>query len=263
MALFRRRIEVLIEDTNRSYSYPQLEIKFSGEFNQDAEPNLYEVTIYNLSKDSIQNIAVGNKIILNAGYQDDIGSIAAGFITKVETDTSKVDVSTTIEFQDASNRWLQTRVNRTFSGPVTAEYILRELTSDVGLELGNIQLNNNKTYQTGKTFRSSIASAIRQIARETGTPVNIANGRIDFMADGVGLETGFVLNSSTGLIGSPERIEDKDSRAEYKVRMLMNHNIRPRSVILVESTTFNGFAYIVKGSYNDDFTITCEIARRL
>ena len=263
MALFRRRIEVIIEDINRLYTYPELEIKFEGEFNEDPEPNIFEVSIYNLSKDSIQSINVGQKILLNAGYSDNIGSISGGFITKVETDTSKVDVETIITFQDAGSRWLDARLSRTFSGPVTAEYILREALSDIGFSIGTIQLNNNITYQTGKTVRGSAVSVIKQIASETGTPVNISNGRVDLMAEGTGLETGFILNSNTGLIGSPETIDDKDSRSEYKLQMLMNHNIRPRSVFFVESRTFTGFAYVVRGTYNDDFTIEVEIARRL
>ena len=261
MALINRRIDVSITGVNKTFSYPDLEVNFSGDFNEDPEPNIYSVEIYNLSRDSISDINEGEAIILNAGYQEDIGIISAGVITGVDVDNRNVDVITKIEFQDASNEWLNAVISRSYTGPVLASTIIEDLAQSIGLEIGNINLVNDINYQTGKTVFGKLSNTIRRIARECNTEINISSGRIDFVGRNAGFETGFILNSETGLISSPEKIDSKDSQSEYLVRMLLNHRIRPRSVLEIESLTVSGTFFVIRGTYNSDYTMEIEVAR--
>ena len=261
MALINRIIDVSITGPNKTFSYPDLEITFSGDFNEDPQPNTYRVEIYNLSRDSIADINQGESIVLNAGYQDDVGIISAGVVTDIDVDNRGVDVLTKIDFQDASNEWLNAIISRSYTGPILASAIITDLSQSIGLEVGRIDLVNDINYQTGKTVFGKLSNTIRRIARECNTQINISSGRIDFVGRNAGFETGFILNSETGLISSPEKIDSKDSQSEYLVRMLLNHRIRPRSILEIESLTVSGTFFVIRGSYNSDYTMEVEVAR--
>ena len=257
---YKRIIRVSITGVERTFTYPELEINFAGNFDNNAEPNDYSVNIYNLGQESVSLINRTNAITLSAGYENDVGIISAGVITRVETDTSSVDKLTTIEFQDASSQWLNVNVSRTFTGPITASEVLRQITQNIDLEIGQINLVNNITYQNGKTVVGKLSNVIKKIVRETNSSVTIRNGKIDITASSTGFETGFILNNQTGLINI-DKLDDKDSQAEYKLNMLMNHRIRPKSILQIESTKVQGLFFVIEGKYNNDFTITAEVAR--
>ena len=260
MALFKRIMQVSISGVDRTFTYPELEINFNGSFDNNAEPNDYTVNIYNLNQDSISRINREAAIILNAGYEGDVGTISAGVITRVETDTSTVNRLTEIEFQDASEQWLNVIVNRTFTGPILASQVLAELTQNIGLEIGFINLVNDITYQTGKTVFGKLSTVLKTIVRETNSNITLRNGKIDITPSSQGFETGFILNNQSGLI-SINKLDDKDSQAEYKVKMLFNHRIRPKSILSIESTKVQGLFFVIEGKYNNDFTIDVDVAR--
>ena len=268
MPNYLRAIEVKIENVNKLLVYKSikdennyLKMEFSGEFSDEEEPNSLQLTIYNLGQDTISKIKVNNLITVAAGYSDVIGTIISGVIYKVETKRVGGNVQTTIYIQDASEKWLEATVSNTYQTEVRASVILQDVLQNVGLEIGTIQLVTDKLYQTGKVIFGRLSEVIKQIASECDSIVNINNGKIDIVKATYGFETGYVLNAKTGLIRTPEQLFDADSQSEYKIDMLMNHNIRPKKIIKLESKIVNGLFFVIKGVYNTDFTITAEIAR--
>lgn len=84
----------------------------------------------------------------------------------------------------------------------------------------------------------------------------INKGRIFIRDENKGTETGFLLNSDTGLISSPEKVEEeKDGQKiiKYKVQSLLNHKIGVDSLIKIESKTINGNYRVESGVHTGDF----------
>ena len=77
-ALFKRSI--IIQTGKVTINADDLDMEFDVEFDDDTETNESEITVYNLSDTTIQNIKKGEKLTLTAGYKEDTGIILSGFM---------------------------------------------------------------------------------------------------------------------------------------------------------------------------------------
>jgi len=242
--------------------YPDLKIEFSGIFDSDEESNKFTLNMYNLSNDTISKINKGLLISVNAGYNNNIGNILTGIIKKVETNKSNVNIITEIEIQGSSNNWMNAVISKTFTETVKASEILKNITSLVGMEIGKFSLKNDTVYQNGYTVFGRLKEAIKSVVENSGSKLIINNGKIDIISkNNENSGMGFLLNSGTGLIETPKKVNEIDNDAEYSIQMLMNWHIRPYSVINVNSSVVNGLFFVLRGQYNTDFTISAEIKR--
>jgi len=262
MARFwKRKIELI--GGGKSFTNDKFEIDFRVPFDDDDEPNISEIEIYNLSKDSINAIGKGQNIILNAGYEGDVGTILQGTIEKCETRWESVDKITKLTVGEGSSQWLTAHVGKTFKPGITSTAILKDLAGQFGMELGDFKLENDKTYPRGRSVSGMLQSVIRQIVQETGSKFYISNGKIYIRPWSKGNETGFLLNSDTGLIESPQPFEeqstDGDTKHGYKVKMLLNHRINVDSIIRIESKTVTGNFRVQKGTHYGDFITDVEV----
>ena len=249
----------------KRFTLDDLDIEFNVPFDNDSEPDYAKVTIFNLSENSINAIKRDKNFIINAGYQGDVGTIFKGTLQKAYTRWSGVDKVTEFTIGDGARQWMTAHVSQAYSEGITASAILKDLTGMFGLELGKLDLVNDLTYPTGRIIDSSLKDAIKQIVRETGTEFKISQGRIFIMPHEEGIPTGFLLNSDSGLIGSPEVIEkaeDGETITGYKVKMLLNHRITINSIIIIESETANGTYRVLRGRHKNntsDFLTEVEV----
>ncbi|MDO5650126.1 MAG: hypothetical protein Q4G11_05930, partial [Gallicola sp.] len=89
-----RDIEILAGQKKfKSLGDNALEIEFDIPFSDKEEPDVSEITIYNLSDDTIANIKRDGYILVNAGYKElnNKGNILTGEIEDVETKWQGVD----------------------------------------------------------------------------------------------------------------------------------------------------------------------------
>ena len=79
-----------------------LEIDFDVSFNDEKEPDLSTVTIYNLSDDTINDIKRDGYLYLNVGYKymDNKANILTGEIEDIETTWEGLDKVTKITVGD-------------------------------------------------------------------------------------------------------------------------------------------------------------------
>lgn len=255
MNLFNRKIEVIIEGLNGSLNYPDLEISFEGDFDSNPDPNIYKVTIYNLNKDTISQIKKNSKIIVNAGYENDIGCVVAGRIKEAITKNESIDTVTNIEIYDLTTSWLNTVVNKSFKGSIKASQVISSITGGLGIEIGKIELAEDKVYQLGKTVLGKLSDVLKTIiVTECKSNLIVRDGRIDIVPyKNNGFETGFVLNADTGLIASPTKIDSQDIKADYTVKMLFNYHIKSRSLIQIESKVVSGLFVVIEGKHDKNF----------
>ncbi len=237
------------------------EIDFLVNFDDDPEPNISHVMIYNLSDTTIALLKKGEALIVNAGYEGDVGTILLGTIDKQETTWEGIDKVTKLTVGEGSDKWLTAYVNKSYAPGVTSKAILTDLAGMFGMELGELRLVNDITYARGRSVSGMLQSVIRQVVAETNSKFHISQGKILIRPWEAGTETGFLLNADTGLIESPQPFEE-EGKSGYRVRMLLNHRLTVDSILQIESKTANGIFRVRKGSHSGDFITEVEVVAR-
>lgn len=250
MSLWIREIKLTAGDKEFS-SEAGFNIEFNVPFSISQDPDIADIELINITDDSIAAINSKAYVILNAGYKGDFGSILVGNVEEISTRWSGVDKITKIKVSDGGIEWREARVNKTYQSGTTAKYIMQDLASILGLEVGEIEPAEDLTYKLGKTINGKVNAALKQLAADTKSKMYISKDKLYIRKDGKGTETGFLLNSNTGLINSPERLVEEDDRGnsvvKYNIECLLNHKISADSVIKVESRAVNGYLRVESG----------------
>ena len=258
---FDRKAEIIIG--NLSFHSDKFDFEFDVEFSDsDDEKNHAEVLIYNLSRNTVNQIRTGTPLIINAGYQNDVGSVFVGVVYESNTVQNGVDRETTIKAVDGTKQRDRLRVNKTYAAGTRASQILTDLCRLAGLPIGVMSLPKDVIYRSGRHITGPILQRIKGIAQECGARFKIVKGVAYFRGPEEGQEVGFLFTPEKGLIGSPEPTtwEDEDGKEHrgYNIRALLNHRIQPNSIIRVQSKVISGRFRVRKGRhyYNDQEMIT-------
>lgn len=260
MLLYKQKVELYAGD--KKFTSDDFDIDFKVEFGNNSDPNVSEIYIYNLTNSTIAEIKKKAGVILNAGYEGNIGNILTGKIEKIWTYWEGVDKITHIYVGDGTAEVSLKKATKTYKANTTSGYIIADLVKTLGLESGEIKPAKNITYKKGRTFNSTLMDALKGIVKETGSRMFIDKEKIYIRPATAGTTTGFVLNSETGLIESPERVEEEEkgkTTVKYKVKCLLNYQITTDSIIQVKSKTINGNYKVVKGTHSGDFITECEV----
>lgn len=246
----------------KSFKSDDLDIDFDVPFDNNDEPDVAKIILYNPSENSINAILKGQNLILNAGYKGDVGTIFMGTIQEHKTFWQGVDKVTEFTAGDGSEQWLKKYISTSYGANVTAAAILSDLTGKFGLELGQLKLVNNITYPKGRVIAGMLKDALKDITAECGSQLTITKGKIVIKPFNEGKAIGFLLTSDTGLLGSPEpfsREENDKIINGFKVQMLLNHRITVNSIIQIQSKTANGSFRVQSGKHTGEFITEVEV----
>lgn len=249
MMQFNRKVELVIG--NKSFTFPEFTIYFRVEYSDKDELNDAEISIYNLSNQTLNNIKKGDNVILNAGYEGDVGNIFIGIIDDVNTKQVRTDKITKILALDTSEQWIKSKVNKTYKAGIKASQILRDIVGLSSLIPGPLVLPNDVVYKRGRTINSKLPATARQICTDCGAKVQVTKRKIYIRDPKQGDNINFLFNSSRGLIGTPERFEDDDATG-YNVTALLNHRVQTDSIVGVQSSTANGNFRVRKAVFRAD-----------
>lgn len=250
-----------------------LEIDFDISFNDKEEPDVSEVTIYNLSEDSINEIKKQGYCIVNAGYREmgNKACVVSGDIEDVTTDWEGLDKVTKIKVSDGGKEWRQAKLNKTYAEGTKASLIMQDLCGVLGYEVVEINPKEDITYKLGKTIKGYCSDNLKRLVKDTKSKMYINKKRITIRDEKKGNDIGFLLNTETGLVGNPslnkddsedktdlresekEKKKNKEEKKTWKVTCLLNAKIETDSIIKIESKTCNGQFRVVSGKHTKDF----------
>lgn len=254
--MFNRKAELIVG--RKVFSLDNFDIDFTVDFDSDTEPKVQTVSLFNLSKDSTNAIQKGSNVILNAGYENNTGSIVVGNIAYFETKKGITDTQFIMYVVSNLDRWARLTISKTYRAGSRVSFIIRDILSQFGLEVGEFSLLNDFSYKNPRTVNGMLKNVLTELVRETGSRLYIMDNILYITKPYNGIVTGFLLSPETGLIGSPERIEVEEQEG-YKVEMLLNHRINVNSVIQINSSVASGNFIVVKGTHNGDFITTAEV----
>ena len=259
MRQFGRSISLTVGD--RRWVYPDLHFDFRVDLDDDPEPNQGTVTAYNLSDDSINVIREGAPAVLAAGYGDDRGTVIAGHIDRAETRHEAPDRVTHLDITDAGGAWRQVRIDRSYRPGVRASQVLRDIFATAGLEVGAMSLPRDPDYPRGLTVSEPLASIAKRTAADAGARLHIQHGTVYIRHGQEGSRTAFVLRHDTGLVDSPQRLEEEGANT-FNAWCLLNHRLKPDVIVRIESRTANGLFRVRRAQFiasSEDFMNHLEV----
>lgn len=197
-ALFKRSI--IIQTGKVTINADDLDMEFDVEFDDDTETNESEITVYNLSDTTIQNIKKGEKLTLTAGYKEDTGIILSGFISQVKTSFDDLDKVTIIKVVDSAGGAEREIKDLAFAKGVSASKVLRKLIEMTKLPLAVFSIQRDFVYKDGLTINDGLMETIKKQAQVCGVSAYVNKGQVYVQPLSKGEDVNFSLTVDTGLI---------------------------------------------------------------
>lgn len=252
--------------------------KFTVPFEDSEKLGTATIEAYNLSPATRNSIKKGMPIILNAGYEGDIGAIFTGKVSQVSDKHSGTEVITTIAAAEALEEWLSKEVNKTYTAGSKASAIVKDLLNIFGLEVGTMELAVDKEYPRGKVCKGKVKNVLTEIVTsDCKSRFLIRNGIVTINDPKTGTKTGYVLSAESGLLQATEAtdrtetttrqttVKDGKEKQEvtYKRECLLNYHLAPADVVKIKSDTLNG-NHLIKGGQHTgcpdgDWKTTIEV----
>jgi hypothetical protein len=250
----------------KRFSIDDLTFEFTCPFADSDEPDAASIKVYNLNAQSRNALREHDVIILNGGYENDVGVIFVGQIAKFASEKKGVDWVTTILATAAMSEWLDKQVNKTYNKNIQASAILADLLNIFGLEVGQLQLVKDITYPRGRVCKGPLRTVLGEIIMsDCKSRFLIKQGQIIISDPNNGDRRGYVLTGATGLLRStgesvslqidkPQTTQDSKSEKEEKEKLiqrasLLNYHLGPGEVVVIKDSELNGRFLIVKGSH--------------
>lgn len=252
--VFGRR--AIIESWAVTLDSDEIDFDFVVKFDDDLEANECEITVYNLSKNTIKNLLYNKPLTITAGYKGDTGVIFKGYISKVKTKKEGCDKVTTIYCLDSFDLQERDLANVTYAAGTTASYILKDLINKTHLPIAVFEPRRNHTYEDEVSISSGLMDSIREYSEVCGISTYINNGKVYAQHISKGTNGYFNLNVDTGLINSPSEYEEEITAEDYsdtvkglEIECLLQHRITTGSVVKVTSNDHNGEYRVRSGTH--------------
>lgn len=273
---------VIIQTGNVTIKNSELDCEFTIPFDDDIAANTAEITVYNLSDNTINQIKNQATITVTAGYGNDTGIIFSGYISSKKSYWNDLDRITEIRAIDDKSRYNQTIkgdgskdengnvvTSISYSAGKKASYILKDLVEKVGLPVAVFKVSRDYTYKDEVSVDGSLSDAIKQYATVCGVSAYVCKQKIYVRPLKDGDNTHFKLSADTGLLSVSE-FEETSDKEEYKdtirgfeIECLLQHRLQTASIIELSSKNYSGSNLRVReGSHNYDgsnFTTKAKI----
>lgn len=244
----------IVKCGNVTIKSENLDIEFTVPFDDDMEANEAEIIVYNLSSATINKLKIKSSISIEAGYKNDTGVIFKGFVNKVTTRYDGADKITTIKCLDDITK--RTVENVSFAKNTKASYILKTLIDKTGIPVAVFKMRRDFTYKNEQTVDGDLMENIKKYAQVCGVSVYVNKGKIYARHIKVGDNINFTVQSSTGMIGSPEPYEEevtaedfKETIKGYNVTMLLQHRMTTAAIVNLSSEIVKGKFRVRSGTH--------------
>lgn len=254
----------------KKYSLGELDFKFDIPFEDSDEPPVATVTVTNLSANTRANIKKNDPVVLNAGYEGDVGCILIGKVVGLKHKQSNVDWTSTLTVQPCADEILGKSINKTYVQNSMASTIVKDLLNIFGVEVAKCELTIDKSYPRGRVCRGNLKQVLTEIVvKECKSRLVIrATGQIYITRAGDGVDTGVTLTKDTGLLRSDEEhvaipIEtDQNSQTSGEDReddtisrsCLLNYRIATAELVKVQANDLNGKFVVTAGKHSGSRT---------
>jgi len=213
-----------------------------------SETNVSDVQIYGLG-DSLrqQFLEAGQVLQIEAGYAAGSEILSIADITNASIERLPPDIITKLECQDGAVALRERKIALSFAPETPVQRVLDKLAEELALGTRATGVEVSGVYRNGITLSTTIRDALDRVTRKAGVTWSIQDRQLQIL-DRVESSQGqgVILNPGSGLINSPERIDDPEGEdtlrrgVGYRVRSLLNPKIRPGEQLILESADVTG-----------------------
>lgn len=221
-----RKVTLIVADANgKGLDLSALRVHFKVNQSDFETPNNAEITVYNLSSATSQQIRKEFKTVtLLAGYQNGAyGIIFQGTIKQSKIGReNQTDTFLNISAADSDALYNFGMINKSIAAGTSPDDQVAQIAKAMGAQVGPVKFNTAlQSNIRGKVMYGMGRTQIRGLARSGGSSWSIQNGKITIIPlTGYLPGEAVVLNSHTGMIGLPEQTEEG-----IKIRCLLNPKI--------------------------------------
>lgn len=242
-----------------------LAVEFRVKKNLKPEPNTVELKIWNLAPATRKAIEQPKTVPvqLDVGYGGDNHTIYLGQLRSAQSEIDGPNIITSISSGDSEQNFSSNRTLFQVPKAATPAQIFALAAKGVGAATGNLNAALASTTATtggpARTFHGNAATVMSQVARANGLEWSIQDGALQVLTIGASVgpsNTAVVLNSASGMIGSPTQ----DNKGVLTVKSLIQPGLFPGQPIVVQGALLQGTYRIESsefagGTYTADWTV--------
>jgi len=241
---YLRAISLIISPgtaSQESLDLSQFRIKFSTKQTDGATPNTADIRVYNLENETAQKIKKEfKKVILQAGYQSNFGVIFKGNIYQVIIGReSATDTFIDIIAGDGDRAYNFAIVNQTLAkGSTSLDQVQASIAQMAKKDVTAGHLGDFPTQQLprGKVMYGPAKKYLQNAADTTDKTWSIQNEQVTFVSLTSYLpDQAVVINSSTGLIGSPQQ-----TNIGVNLKTLLNPKFKMGTRVQLNNSSIQG-----------------------
>lgn len=258
--------EASLQIGGKRYGMDDLYFEFEVPFEDSDTLQTAKFKAYNLAEATRKGIKRGDVIILNAGYEGDVGAIFVGQVSACSHKHQNTEWITEISATAAMDQWLSAKVSKTYAKGSTAKEIVSDLLNIFGLEIGEFTLAVNKVYDRGLVCSGKVKDELKKIVvNDCKSRFLIRTGSVYINDPASGLSNGIFLTPQSGLLFSGDEVEEsvvavgsdsqkssstKSEEGNYVTReCLLNYHIGPAEQVTIQSQSLNGRFIVAKGKH--------------
>jgi len=247
--LFKRDATLLIGST----SFRGLRISFTVKKTAKQEPNTAEITVSNLSTESLAQIKQGVPVRLLAGYENTAALIFSGDVRTAETRKPGPDQETLIRAADGDAAYRDNFITSNFAPGAGTTDVIGKIAGALGVDAGEAMaalktkgVPGMRQYHRGTSVSGKASQEMTRVLSAAGLEWSIQDGKLQILAPAeVAPGTAILLTPDTGLVDSPElnvteESEKKGKRPLLKLKSLLQPEIRPGVALQVQARGFRG-----------------------
>lgn len=223
------------------YSMDDLAFDFEVPFEDSDELTTATVNAYNLSANTRNSIKKGDPVIINAGYEGDLGVIFVGQVSGLSHKHSSTEWTTKITATEALDQWLTAQVNKTYTKSIKAKAMVQDLLNIFGIEVGTFELAIDKEDPRGRVCKGKLKDVLKEIVvSDCKSRFLIRCGKIIINNPADGVNKGYLLSPETGLLRTMRKRSSSRLRQTSTPRRPPRRRMkkpRPRSGTAFSTTT--------------------------
>lgn len=270
-------LDTKISSTTKSSSTLYLiehhQITFNIKKDNNKDPNQGEITVFNLSDDTVNyiNRSIRNNlaVALAVGYEgQELMMIFKGTVQWVSDTFNGTERRTVLHCLDGGINISEARTSRSYPKGTKVKTIVSDLVKDLGTTEGNIHIDTDETVSSSVAMCGNTSHYLESICRGIDHNVSIQDGSVYVTprSQMSGARSAYI-SPETGLIGSPEPFHNdikpaakttkKSKKAKkptdgVKFRCQINGAILPEKTIWLKSRNYDGGFKVVSVTHTGD-----------
>lgn len=251
--LFERKVILdIYPATGAAKRIDGLRINFEVAKTSKSTPNRSTIKVFNLNENSrslfagketrvalqIGYLGLNPNGILNTGFlsSKNVELVFIGNITNFEHKKEKTDIITDMELGDGSNRFRNAKIEKGYPENTSLSLAIDDVIEALGLKRGPIMGIPNRKYKNGLVVSGLAKDQLDKLCAANDLEWSIQDETVQiFPRYTTTNENVILLNSKTGLIGSPRKTKDG-----IAFDSLIQPILRPGRKVKIESKFLSG-----------------------